>query len=298
MDKELLFFEPVYKEMIWGSESWVISAHPNGDCKVKSGEFKGSTLSELWWDRKDLFGDIDYDRFPLLLKEIDAQDDLSIQVHPDDNYAKKHEDGSLGKTECWYILDCKDGATLVIGHNAKSRDELCKLIDRHDFKYLIKEVPIKKGDFVQIPPGTVHAIKGGVKILETQQNSDITYRVYDYDRRKNGKLRELHVEQSKAVISIPGDRVKVMSTNDAEGCHELVSCDRYTVYKLVVWNADSFSVEETFAMGSVIEGQGKVNGTKVKKGDHFIIPAGTGSVDLEGHMTLILSKPAVNGGES
>lgn len=295
--KELLFFEPVVKEMIWGREDWVIAAHANGDCVVKEGEFKGLSLSELWRDRRELFGSIDTERFPLLLKVIDAKDDLSIQVHPDDAYARKHENGSFGKTECWYILDCPSDATLVIGHNAKSRNELCKLIDRHDFNYLIKEVPVSPGDFVQIPPGTVHAIKGGLRILETQQNSDITYRVYDYDRRKNGKLRELHVEQSKAVINIPGDSVKVMSTKTEGGCHELVSCSHYRVYRLNVRNHASFDGGDTFLMASVTEGAGLVNGRPLRAGQHFLVPADFGSLEFGGTMTLIISAPVKNTSE-
>ncbi len=289
--KEILFFEPVVKELIWGTEDWVISAHERGDCRVKEGDLKGLSLSELWRDRRDLFGKLDMERFPLLLKVIDARDDLSIQVHPDDSYAFKYENGSYGKTECWYILDCIDNATLVIGHNAKSRNELCKLIDNRNFKYLIKEVPIKPGDFVQIPPGTVHAIKGGVRILETQQNSDITYRVYDYDRRRNGKLRELHVEQSKAVIGIPGDRTKVVSTGTEGGCFELVSCPYYRVYKLNVRNHASFDGGDLFLMASVTEGAGMVDGHPVRSGQHFLIPAGYGELNFGGTMTLIISQP-------
>ncbi len=288
---ELIFFEPVHKPMIWGTEDWVISAHEKGDCVIKNGEFEGRFLSDIWRDEPEVFGGFESDRFPLLLKIIDAKEDLSIQVHPDDRYAGIHENGSLGKTECWYILEACDGATLVIGHNAKSRNELCKLIDNHDFKYLIKEVPVKEGDFVQIPPGTVHAIKGGVKILETQQNSDITYRVYDYDRKQNGKLRDLHVEHSKAVINIPGDTVKVMSTETAKGIYELVSCDRYKVYKAVVSETLTFTVDGPFALASVIKGAGYVNGLNIREGAHFLVPADTKELVFSGSMTLILSTP-------
>ena len=114
------------------------------------------------------------DRFPLLVKIIDAKDDLSIQVHPDDAYAKAHENGSLGKTECWFILDCKENATLVVGHNAKTKEELEQMIHEGRWKEFIREIPIKPGDFIQIDPGTVHAIKGGTLLLETQQSSDIS----------------------------------------------------------------------------------------------------------------------------
>ena len=195
-----IFLKPVFKEMIWGGnrlatefgydipgddtgECWGISAHPNGDCTVMNGEYAGMKLSKLWNEHPELFGKEKAEGvFPLLTKIIDAKADLSIQVHPSDDYAKVHENGSLGKTECWYILDCPEGATLVVGHNAKDKEECAKMIHEGRWSEFIREVPIRKGDFVSIVPGTVHAIKAGVMLLETQQNSDITYRVYDYDR--------------------------------------------------------------------------------------------------------------------
>ena len=114
-------------------------------------------LSELWKKHPEVFGNVDSDRFPLLIKIIDAKDDLSIQVHPDDDYAKVHENGSLGKTECWYILDCKENATIVIGHNARTKEELSRMIHEGKWSEFIREIPIKKGDFLQIDPGTCPA---------------------------------------------------------------------------------------------------------------------------------------------
>lgn len=308
-DKELLFFAPEFKTMIWGGnkmkeefgydipadntgECWAISAHPNGDCMVRGGKYDGKRLSELWQQEKELFGNYPGDRFPLLLKVIDAKDDLSIQVHPSDEYAKVHENGSLGKTECWYILDCEENSTLVVGHNAKTKEELCKLIDQHKFTELIREVKIEKGDFIQIEPGTVHAIKGGVMILETQQNSDITYRVYDYDRLSNGKPRELHVEQSKAVITVPASEGAIISTEGMTGLTKLVDCKYYSVSKLVVQGEYSLDADAPFRLVSVTEGKGEVNSIPVKKGDHFIVPQGYGKLLFKGNLTVITSTPA------
>lgn len=220
---ELLLLEPVFKQMIWGGsrlkddfgydipgdntgECWAISAHPHGDCTLKNTEYKGKTLSWLWENHRELFGNVQGDRFPLLIKIIDAKADLSIQVHPDDAYAAEHENGSLGKMECWYILDAKEGGTIVIGHNAKNHEEVEEMIRGKRWKEFIREIPVKKGDFFQINPGCVHAIKGGTLIIETQQNSDITYRVYDYDRLQDGKPRALHVQQSIDVIKAPLSR--------------------------------------------------------------------------------------------
>ena len=197
--------KPVFKDAIWGGkllsdfgykeagdsagECWGISAHKNGDCTVMNGEFAGKTLSWCWENHRELFGNMEGDVFPLLIKILGAEDDLSIQVHPNNEYAAEHENGALGKTECWYILDCKENATIVIGHNAKDKEELADMIHNARWNELIREVPIKKGDFFQINPGCLHAIKGGTLLIETQQSSDVTYRVYDYDRLQNGKPR-------------------------------------------------------------------------------------------------------------
>ena len=308
--RPILFLNPVFKEMIWGGnqlaekfgyeipsdrtgECWAVSAHPNGDCTVREGEYAGRKLSELFKEEPELFGNLPLDRFPLLIKIIDAKADLSIQVHPDDAYAKVHENGSLGKTECWYILDCPEDATLVVGHNAGSREELKEMIDQKRWSELIREVPVKKGDFIQINPGTVHAIKGGLMILETQQNSDITYRVYDYDRLSDGKPRELHVQQSIDVITVPApsaeDSVSHAADLPANTMNELIACDYYKVYKLAVTEPVSFEQEHPFLIMSVIEGEGLVNGQMIRKGDHFILPSGFGKVELQGDMTLIAS---------
>lgn len=308
--RPILFLEPVFKQMIWGGdrlgsqfgyeipggdtgECWAIGAHANGDCVVKEGIFAGKTLSELWKEEKYLFGDEQGDRFPLLIKIIDAKDNLSIQVHPDDAYAGEHENGSLGKTECWYILDCPEGAQLVVGHHAKTKEELSAMILEGRWEDFIRYVPIKKGDFIQIDPGTVHAITGGCLILETQQNSDITYRVYDYDRLQNGKPRQLHVQQSIDVINVPAasaeDSVKYVDDLPENQMNELIRCDYYTVWKLDVTKPVSIEQEHPFMNVSVIGGEGLVNGQMIRKGDHFILPSGIGTVDFQGDMKLILS---------
>ena len=308
--KSILFLEPVFKQMIWGGrqladqfgyeipgdntgECWAVSAHPNGDCVVREGAYQGKTLSQLWREEPGLFGNSDLDRFPLLVKIIDAKDDLSIQVHPDDAYAGENENGSLGKTECWYILDCPEGASLVVGHNAGSRQELQEMIEQERWGELIREIPVKKGDFIQINPGTVHAIKGGLMILETQQNSDITYRVYDYGRLTDGKPRQLHVKQSIDVITVPApsaaDSVKSALALPENTLNELISCDYYTVWKLDVAGVMSFEQTHPFLIMSVIEGEGSVDGRRICKGDHFILPQSYGTAELRGEMTLIAS---------
>lgn len=311
MVHEVIFLEPVFKEMIWGGtrlredfhydipgeqtgECWAVSAHQNGDCLVKNGSFAGNKLSVLWKEHRELFGNAAGDVFPLLIKIIDARADLSIQVHPDDTYAGEREHGSLGKTECWYILDCDEDAQIVIGHHAETKDELRRMIEEKRWKELIRVLPIKKGDFFQINPGTVHAIKAGTLILETQQNSDITYRLYDYDRLSNGKPRELHIEKSIDVIDCPHQDTVSERTKQQEQdavVEQLVACPYYTVDKIQVDGSASFDMKDKFRIFSVVEGNGFIDGISLTKGDHFILPAGYDSYVMSGTMVLISSCP-------
>lgn len=307
--KDIFFLKPVFKEMIWGGnrlksdfaydipsdntgECWAVSAHKNGDCEIANGEYQGLTLSQLWKDHREVFGNVAGDVFPLLIKIIDAKADLSIQVHPDDAYAKEHENGSLGKTECWYILDCDEDAKIVIGHHAKTKEELADMIHKNEWDKLIRVLPIKKGDFFQIVPGTVHAIKAGTLILETQQNSDITYRLYDYGRLQNGKPRELHIDKSIDVIGCPHKDITAShKITKLEGAtiDQLISCDFYTVNSIEVNGSQTFPQTEPFTILSVVSGEGAIDGTRITKGDHFILPYGYGEYELSGNMQIISS---------
>lgn len=307
--KEILFLNPVFKETLWGGnrlkteyhynipsehtgECWAISAHPEGDCTIANGTFKGWQLSELWDSHREIFGDSKADKFPLLVKIIDAKEDLSIQVHPDDAYAKAHEQGASGKTECWYILDCKEDATIVVGHHAKDKAALRKMVEEGNFQELIATRKINKGDFLQITPGTLHAIKAGTLLLETQQNSDVTYRVYDYDRLYNGKPRELHLQKSMDVIVCPYKEPKEERNTTGDRnltIEELVSCQFYTVRKVTVQGTSSMMQKEGFLLCSVIHGSGTLNQYTIKKGDHFIIPSDYGELVLKGNMEMIIS---------
>ncbi len=306
----ILFLEPVLKQNIWGGsrlgtdfgyavtgsgtgECWGISAHPNGDCTIQSGPFAGKKLSQLWQENRSLFGGLPMDRFPLLVKIIDAKDDLSIQVHPDDVYAGKHENGSFGKTECWYIIDCPQGAELVIGHHARTKAELSEMIHQNRWEEFIRRIPIQKGDFIQIDPGTVHAITSGCLILETQQSSDVTYRVYDYGRLADGKPRQLHVAQSIDVITVPAksteDSIQHFATLPENKWQELICCAYYKVFKLNLNGNFTLKQEWPFLNVSVIEGSGTVDGITVQKGSHFILPSGYGAAELQGNLELIAS---------
>ena len=307
--REPIFLDPYLTHNVWGGdrlvkdfgykdigkdigECWGISGHKPGECIVRNTENKGMTLSELYDERRDLFGNVTYKEFPLLIKIIDAKGDLSIQVHPDDEYAKEHENGSYGKTECWYILDAPADATLVIGHNASTKKELTDMVRGGKWKDLIREIPIKKGDFIQIDPGTVHAIKSGILLLETQQSCDITYRLYDYDRLYNGSLRELHIDKALDVINVPGHSADKVETDDIPANHmnKIYECEFYKIYKMIV-NKESELIENKhlFLNISIVSGIGKIDGNEVKKGDHFILPYGYGDFKISGNLELIAS---------
>lgn len=289
---EPILLKPTLKTLIWGTEQWGISAHPNGDDEVLNDSYKGKTLSQLWEEKPELFGNVGGNRFPLLTKIIDAKTDLSIQVHPNDEYASKNENGSLGKTECWYIMDAVPEATIVIGHNAKNHDEVKSMIENKQWNDFIREIPVHKGDFFFIEPGTVHAIKGGTVILESQQSSDITYRVYDYDRLQDGKPRPLHVKQSIDVITAPFEQ-KNSPLNEKKfignNIKQLVSCDLFTVWHGIVDGELEVEQNQPFLLCSVIEGDCVLDGKKFSKGSHFILPKSYGFARFNGKAELIFS---------
>lgn len=213
--------EPAYKDYLWGgtrlkteygketelelvAESWECSVHPDGPSRIASGPWKGRTLTEFLEAHPEAMGlhGQKYKTLPILVKLIDAKEDLSVQVHPDDAYAMEHE-GQLGKTELWYILKADPGATLLYGFAHDVTPELVRkaVLDGTILTHL-QQVPVYEGDVFFIEPGTVHAIGGGILLAEIQENSNVTYRVYDYDRvGKDGKPRELHLEKALEVMN-------------------------------------------------------------------------------------------------
>lgn len=305
----LIFMEPLFHEKIWGGrrleseygyrlpdgaigECWAISAHAAGDCPIVGGPFEGTTLSGLWRDHRELFGGLPGNQFPLLIKILDADSDLSIQVHPDDAYAAVHEGGSLGKCECWYVLHADPGATIVVGQRAHDREEFSSLVGQGAWDRLLNVVPVHAGDFFQIDPGTVHAIKAGTMVLETQQSSDVTYRVYDYDRlQPDGTKRELHIAQSLDVIDYDAEPLTSgrIVAPEVDGVTTLVECSRYTVLRVRVQGERDLDLDCPFLCVSVIDGTGEAAGHPVRKGSHFVVPSGFGKLTLKGGMELIVS---------
>ncbi|PEA54099.1 mannose-6-phosphate isomerase, class I [Bacillus pseudomycoides] len=311
-----LFLKSIFKERIWGGtalqtefgyaipndktgECWAISAHSNGPSIIENGLYAGMALDELWKKHPELFGNPKDKVFPLLTKILDANMDLSVQVHPEDSYAKVHENGELGKTECWYILDCKEGADMIFGHNAQTKEELVEQINKGNWNELLRRVKIKPSDFFYVPSGTIHALCEGTLVLETQQSSDTTYRVYDYDRRDdNGNLRELHLEKAIDVTTVPYHNTAVPPKVEKKNnviITTFVESEFFSVYKWDVKGEAIFSFNDQYLLLSVIKGDGVLvhNGDKysLKKGTHLIIPVGLGEFEVDGDCELIVSHP-------
>ncbi len=310
--------QPVFKEIVWGgnrlkndygfkselnniAEAWMLCARNDGDNIVVNGEFEGKSFTELVKDHKEFLGTKGekYEEFPLLIKFIDAKSDLSVQVHPDDDYAKKHEN-SYGKTEAWYILDCDEGAQLIYGFNKElTRDEFKKSIEDNTFLQYVNKVNVKKGDVFFINAGTLHAIGGGILLAEVQQNCNTTYRVYDYGRLVDGKPRELHIEKALDVTdTVPpirsGEPDGEKITLDGAVSQELCSCEFFKMSTLNVDGEHSFDViEDSFISLLVTSGTGIVKCGKttveITSGDSIFIPANSGNTVLNGKFEVLVS---------
>ncbi|MBV7389422.1 mannose-6-phosphate isomerase, class I [Enterococcus alishanensis] len=312
---EPLFLKPVFQEKIWGGnrlntvfgfdlpndkigEDWAISGHPHGESIVENGEFKGQKISQLWKNQRELFGNQAGEVFPLLTKILDAEDDLSVQVHPDDAYGMAHE-GELGKTECWYIISAEPGASIVYGHNAKTREELAEMIHDEKWDQLLRRIPVKAGDFYYVPSGTMHAIGKGIMILETQQSSDTTYRVYDYDRKDDqGKLRELHIQQSIDVMTVPATTPELQIKEVKKGNSAIITyleSDFFNIYEWQIMGELNLSQTSLYTLATVIEGYGEmtVEGKtfELNAGTSFIVPNQIKDWKIAGECKIIASTP-------
>ncbi len=310
--------KPVFKEIVWGgnrlkddygfesdlnniAEAWMLCARDDGDNIIENGDHKGESFKAFINANKDLLGTkgASYEEFPLLIKFIDAKADLSVQVHPDDEYAKIHEN-SYGKTEAWYILDCDEGAELIYGFNKNiTADEFKKSIEDNTFLDYVNKVKVKKGDVFFISAGTLHAIGSGILLAEVQQNCNTTYRVYDYNRMVNGKPRELHVEKALDVTNtVPPTR-----NGDADGEpvrngdsveQALCSCDFFKMDTIDVTGEYSFEVNgESFVSLLVLSGKGSIcsNDTvlELRAGDSIFVPADCGKVTIDGDIKVLVS---------
>ncbi|MBD5430416.1 mannose-6-phosphate isomerase, class I [Lactobacillus sp.] len=318
---EPIFLTPYFRPKIWGGrklntelhydipegnvgEAWVISGYKDDASTVNKGMYKGETLRELYQTHPEIFGNPKAKEFPLLVKFLDANDNLSVQVHPDDTYAKIHENDS-GKTESWYVLHAEPGAKLIYGHNAKNKKELEEMIKKGEWDNLFRYVPVKAGDFLYVPAGTVHALTKGIMVIETQQSSDVTYRLYDWDRidQKTGKPRDLHIKQSLDTIKVPHVDPKLNITKEkVEGAIITTLAQPPISPHFYLWQIDvngTFNWElsnHSYMLVSVIKGNGKFSADgknyDIELGTNFIIPNKMKHFSFSGkNLRLVISAP-------
>lgn len=310
-------------------ESWELSAHPDGQSVIASGTFAGMYFGEFiekYGEEVVCWKSSSLDRFPVLIKFIDAKNALSIQIHPDDDYALENEN-EFGKNEMWYVVDCEPGAYLYCGlKRDSSKEEIRERIENNTITEILNKIEVHKGDCVMVKAGTIHAIGAGILICEIQQNSNCTYRMYDYDRRdKFGNRRELHISKAIDVVDVKKYKPFVSGNSDVpEGAELLVSCKYFECYKYVlgesVYTDDSSDKDicnnddgnsdivvkpatdrinisvDTMSFRSiiVIEGSGKItvgeNEMDYRAGDSFFVTAGEKVVSVEGTRVIIVTK--------
>ena len=306
-------FENLYYDKVWGGrdlkefrrnlpegkigESWDIACHENGTGIVENGKFKGMTFKELIESYKEeIFGKaIKNNEFPLLVKLINSNENLSVQVHPNDDYARRVEN-SFGKTEAWYVVDAKEGAELIVGTNGCTKEQFEEAIKNNTVENCLNRVKVKKGDAFLINSGLVHAICSGLVIAEIQQNSDITYRVYDY-----GRPREIHVEKSLEVIDFnlkPERLLEEYKVFDGYKYTNLCVSDYFKIDKCSISSKfNTSSDNDKFSIITCVDGSGLINykgGTEVvNKGDSILIPAQLGNYEVKGDLEILISKPVI-----
>lgn len=286
------------------AESWELSCHKDGQSVIEGGEFGGKTLTEFI-EAKGKIAALGtscdrFEYFPILIKLIDAKDNLSVQVHPSNEYALKVE-GEYGKTEMWYIVDCSDGAELLYGFKHEiTREEFAERINNNTLLEVANNVPVHKGDVFFIESGTLHAIGKGILIAEIQQNSNTTYRVYDYGRvGKDGKPRELHIEKALDVTERKPPKYPTTAQGSPEkadgGVKTLLrSCEYFNVTKLEIdgtmtLNADEKSFKSLLFLDGAAEIKGADGVQTAKKGESFFVAANTGEFTISGKCEVILS---------
>lgn len=315
---EILSLYPTLKETIWGgrtliedygfetdgdnaAEAWLLSCHKDGPSFVLGGKYDGKTLSEVIdAEGREVLGTNNKDirDFPVLIKIIDARDKLSVQVHPDDDYAYKYENEN-GKTEAWYVLKCDEGASLIYGVNHDmARKEFAAAIENGTLLDDVNVVPVKPGDVVFIPSGMLHAIGEGILLAEVQQSSNSTYRVFDYMRRdKNGNLRELHVKKAVDVMNLNVTNVDFSAEGEPRIMGDavktyLTGCQYFTMTKVELDGTYTDAADEkSFVSLLVLDGDGKITSAdgeiELKKGSSIFIPANKGEFTVSGKLEIL-----------
>ncbi|MEG1886775.1 MAG: type I phosphomannose isomerase catalytic subunit [Oscillospiraceae bacterium] len=307
-----LKLKPAFKDYLWGgtklktdynmksslsklAEAWVLSCHDDGAAIVENGEFSGLSLKQAIEKMGDsCLGENgkSFKFFPILIKLIDAHDNLSIQVHPSDNYALEVEK-EYGKTEMWYVVDCDKDAYLYYGFNRDiSKDEFTDRIENATLLEVLNKVTVHKGDCFFIESGTIHAIGAGLLIAEIQQNSNTTYRVYDYGRvGVDGKPRQLHVDKAKDVTELGRPKHPVLHTASGSGDTRLANCKYFTVDRFSFDGERIVTVDEkSFSALLLVDGFAKMGDIELNAGDCVFIPASSGEIKLNGKATILESR--------
>ena len=310
---------PAFKDYLWGgtrlrddfgkdcdydkvAESWELSCHKDGASVVANGEHAGKTLAQyIETEGKAVLGKNceRFEQFPILIKLIDAKDNLSVQVHPNNEYAQRVE-GEYGKTEMWYIVDCDEGAELLYGFKKEvSKDEFASRIKDNTLLEITQSVPVKKGDVFFIEAGTLHAIGKGILIAEIQQNSNTTYRIYDYGRvGADGKPRELHIDKAVEVTDLcPAKPYPVTEAFEENGAVKrlLSKCEYFTVYSVDVAEKACFNADGTsFHNVLILEGNAELScgdtTLALKKGDSVFVPANCGEYTIAGNFKSVFTR--------
>ena len=304
---EILTLTSPLKETIWGSdyfnnslhltnnnsigEMWSCSGYDTFSSIIKNGPFKNKSLAEVYKNNKNLFNNISDINFPLLVKLISTKDKLSIQVHPNDKYAQEVEHYPSGKSECWLILNKSENSSLILGNNAKNKQDLINLVKNNQYEKLINEIKVNIGDLYIVNPGTIHGIGKDLLILEIQQSCDITYRFYDYDRLdKNGQPRQLDIEKAKDNILVPFEcQDTYYRYRNHQGVTEinLTDNENFSVYKYVVKGEGELTMPKPYLGAFVIDGEGQIEDVYLKAGDSFLISANVKKLVWKGEMTIL-----------
>lgn len=303
MEKVLVLSAPL-KEVIWGGdyfkkelkltdnekigEMWSCSGHKGNVSYVLNGEFKGKTLREVFLNNRELFNNSTLEEFPILVKLIATSDKLSVQVHPDDEYAKKNEN-QYGKTEGWLILDRKEDSSIIVGHNANNKEELIDYINRDDFSGLLNEIKVNPGEFYPIPSGTIHALGKNLVLLEVQQSSDVTYRFYDYHRKdKDGNERPLHVKKAVEVTDYNKYDQNVINVFK-ENSNVIWDNEFFKVDYLEINENEELINNHNYCIVTVIEGKINVENNTINKGESFVVTSLSNKVLLEGNAKAVVT---------
>lgn len=283
------------------AESWELSCHPDGECYIMGGEFDGMKLSDFVNEHPEAVGSgfKSGDSFPVLVKLIDAKSDLSVQVHPNDEYAHKYENDN-GKTEMWYVIDAAPDSELIYGFNEElSKEDFRKAIENNTLMEKLRRVPVKQGDVFFIEPGTLHAIGKGILIAEIQQSSNVTYRVYDYGRLgADGKPRPLHIEKALEVTNTkPLDPERPVYGLELDGVvtQLLADCKYFNVNRhRLIKELELYADKNSFAHVLMIGGSGGElvadnHRLELTMGSSVFVPAGTGAFAIKGNCDVIVT---------